>query len=65
LEDPSIDERIILDGNVKLSLYLTKHQAVKTYGGMEVYLHEFLTSALEGGEWLVSRTTRFTPGERT
>jgi len=23
------------------------------YGGMEVYLHEFLTSALDGGEWPV------------
>jgi hypothetical protein len=31
--------------------------------GVEVYLHLFLTSALDGGEWSASRTGRFTPGE--
>ena len=30
-------------------------------GGVEVYLHSFLTSALGGGERLTSRTDRFTP----
>jgi hypothetical protein len=29
---------------VKLSLCLTKHHAMKTYWGMEVWLHAFLTS---------------------
>jgi hypothetical protein len=28
------------------------------------YVHIFLTSALVGGEWSVSRPVRFTPGER-
>jgi hypothetical protein len=28
---------------------------------MEVYLHAFLTSALDGGEFSVSRPGRFTP----
>ena len=28
---------------------------VKAYEGAEVYLHSFLTSALDGGEWSVSR----------
>jgi hypothetical protein len=37
--------------NVKLSLCLTKHRAMKTYLGVEVELHAFLTSALDGGEW--------------
>jgi hypothetical protein len=37
---------------------------MKTYGGVDVYIHIFLTSALAGGEWSVSRPGRFTPGER-
>jgi hypothetical protein len=37
---------------------------MKTYGGVDVYIHIFLTSALAGGEWLDSRPGRFTPGER-
>jgi hypothetical protein len=35
---------------------------MKAYGGMEVYIHAFLTSALLGGECLASRPSRFTPG---
>ena len=31
--------------------------------GVEVYLHLFLTSVLDGGEWSASRAGRFTPGE--
>jgi len=34
---------------IKLSLYLTKHHAIKTYWGVDVH-HAFLTSALDGGE---------------
>jgi hypothetical protein len=37
---------------------------MKTYGGVDVYIHTFLTSALDGGEWSASRPCRFTPGER-
>jgi hypothetical protein len=37
---------------------------MKTYGGVDVYIHVFLTSALVEGEWLDSRPGRFTPGER-
>jgi hypothetical protein len=33
-------------------------------GGMEVYLHVFLTSALDGSEWSASRPDPFTPGVR-
>jgi hypothetical protein len=33
---------------------------MRTYGGM----NEFLTSALEGGEWSASRPGRFISGER-
>jgi hypothetical protein len=37
---------------------------MKTYGGVDVYMHVFLTSALVGGEWSASRPGRFTSGER-
>jgi hypothetical protein len=37
---------------------------MKTYWGMEIYLHAFLTSALDGGEWWASRPVRFTPKKR-
>jgi hypothetical protein len=37
---------------------------MKTYGGVHVYIHIFLTSALDGGEWWASRPGRLTPGER-
>jgi hypothetical protein len=37
---------------------------MKAYGGVDVYIHIFLTSALAGGEWSASRPGRFTPGER-
>jgi hypothetical protein len=36
---------------------------MKAYAGVDVWIHIFLTSALAGGEWSVSRTCRFTPGE--
>jgi hypothetical protein len=32
------------------------------YGVVEAWFHSFLISALDGGEWLVSRPGRFTPG---
>jgi hypothetical protein len=32
-------------------------------GGVEVYVHVSLTSALDGGEWLTSRPGRFIPGK--
>jgi hypothetical protein len=34
-------------------------------GGMEVYIHAFLTWALDGGEWSASLPGRFNPGKRT
>jgi hypothetical protein len=38
---------------------------MEMYGGLDVWIHVFFTSALVGGEWLASRPDRFTPGERT
>jgi hypothetical protein len=37
---------------------------MKMYGAVEVYLHVFLASEVDGGEWSASRTGRFTTGER-
>jgi hypothetical protein len=36
---------------------------MQTYGGVEVYLHRLLISALEGDEWPASRPVRFTAGD--
>jgi hypothetical protein len=43
---------------------LTKHHAMKTFWGVEVYLHTFLTLTLDGGEWSASRPGGFTSTER-
>jgi hypothetical protein len=37
---------------------------MKAYGVVDVEIHIFLSSALAGGEWSVSRPCRFTPGDR-
>jgi hypothetical protein len=37
---------------------------MKTYKGAGVLLHSFLTSAINGGEQLVSRPDRVSPGEK-
>jgi hypothetical protein len=42
--------------------YAPRHEDVL---GVEVYRHSFLTSALEGCEWSVTRPGRFIPRERT
>jgi hypothetical protein len=36
---------------------------MKAYGGVDVQIHIFLTSALVGGEWSASRPSCFTPEE--
>jgi hypothetical protein len=46
---------------VNLYLFLTKHYAVKAYGGVDVQIRVFLTSVLVGGEWSVSSPWSFTP----
>jgi hypothetical protein len=46
---------------VNLSLRLIKHRSMKTYGGVEVQLPAFLTSALDRGEWSALRPGRLVP----
>jgi hypothetical protein len=41
-----------------------KHYDMKAYGGVDVWIHSFLTSALLGGKWSAPRTGRFTTRER-
>jgi 2-polyprenyl-6-methoxyphenol hydroxylase-like FAD-dependent oxidoreductase len=43
---------------------VTEHYTLKTYGGVDVEVRFFLTSALFGGEWSASRPACFAPGER-
>jgi hypothetical protein len=44
----------LIKKKVKLSVLNTTHYAMKAYGGMDVWTHIFLTTALVGGEWSVS-----------
>jgi hypothetical protein len=44
-----LGDKRVWEVNVKMSLCLTKHHAMKTYWGLEVYLHALLTAALDGG----------------
>jgi hypothetical protein len=49
---------------VKLFLYLIKYYAVKAYGGVDVYIHDFLTLALILVQWSALCSGRFTLEER-
>jgi hypothetical protein len=49
----------------KLSLGLSKYHAMKTYGGVDIQPHAFLTSALNRCEWSASRSGRFKPEGKT
>jgi hypothetical protein len=46
--------------NIKFSLRLIKHNAMKTWS-VDVQINIFLTSVLDVDDWLASRPSRFTP----
>jgi hypothetical protein len=46
------------DGGGKGKVVPVLNYAMKTYGGVDVYIHVFLTSALIRGEWSASRCGR-------
>jgi hypothetical protein len=48
---------------IMLSLHLIKHHNMKTCGGLELYIHTFLTSALDGGEGSALNLGRYTSEE--
>jgi hypothetical protein len=37
---------------------------MKSYGGVDVFIHVFFTSAVVGSDWSASRLCRFTPEKR-
>jgi hypothetical protein len=43
----------------RVHINVTLYRATKTCVGVEVQLHAFLASALDGGEWLASRPVLF------
>jgi hypothetical protein len=43
---------------------LINYHVKKTYGGVEVQLQAFLTSAPSGGKWSASRPGRFIQGDK-
>jgi hypothetical protein len=49
--------------NLNLPLCIAKHHTMKSYRGMEVHFHAFLTSAQDGGDWTTLRPGGFTPRE--
>jgi hypothetical protein len=53
-----------VNSKVNLSLGLIKRDALTIYRTVEVWLHEFLPLALDGGKWSASGLSHFTPGER-
>jgi hypothetical protein len=49
---------------MKSSLYIIKHQTVKTYEAMVIQLHTFATSVTDAADCSASHPGCCTPGER-
>jgi hypothetical protein len=59
-----VDPRAIALMQGLCKVKIIKHNPTKTYGGIDVYVQGFLTSALVEGKRSASRPYCFTPGER-
>jgi hypothetical protein len=53
---------MVIKVKVQLSLYLIQHHVIKTHEGVGVLFHALLTSELDGGEWSIHASDRFTFG---
>jgi hypothetical protein len=58
---PLVKENYITHTHVYLRCETVHLHAMKLYEGVEVQLHSFLTSTIDGGEWSASRLGRFAP----
>lgn len=48
----------------QLPLCLTRHHAMNMCGGVEVYLHTFVSSAPDGGDWILRASAPVPLGTR-
>jgi hypothetical protein len=62
--DSIITAPVLILSKIKVFLCLSKYRVVKKYGEVDVQFHTFLSSALVGGDCLVSRPGRFIPTDR-
>jgi hypothetical protein len=64
MREPNTREFMSFLANINLHDERVSLKAVQNYGKMNVQLHAFLASVIDGGEMSVSYTGRFTLGER-
>ena len=65
LRSTSKARRKLIRKRLFVAVLLMKRRVIEVYGEVEVWLHQFLIFALDGGEWLVWHVGRFSPGGRS
>jgi len=56
---------IIIEAEVNTKVNCVPVRALRQSGGIEVWLHSFLTSAVDAGEWLTSLPGHFIPSKES